>query len=230
MRAWSLAAFRLTLSICLFFSAGAALAAEWLPLLPDAAGTAVEIRLESATHEATTAIVEVPGLRAAIRDSADGGFSVLSFDGGDLSGDLGRPELPVLRRLIEVPPGAEVRVRLDVLGAHEVRSLAGWGLPGRIWPVQPPRVKLESAGPAPAFAFDRDRYATERLLPRGPGPGGRPRAHPRPRAGARRDPAAGLQPGAGPALPVDPRPAGGRGARRRPLRESDAPTPAPAAR
>ncbi len=168
MRAWSLAAFRLTLSICLFFSAGAALAAEWLPLLPDATGTAVEIRLESATHEATTAIVEVPGLRAAIRDSADGGFAVLSFDGGDVSGDLGRPELPVLRRLIEVPPGAEVRVRLDLLGAHEVSSLAAWGLPGRIWPVQPPRVKLESTGPAPAFAFDRNRYATNAFFPADP--------------------------------------------------------------
>ena len=170
MRSWSLAAFRLSLSVCLILAAfaGTALAADWLPLRPDAAGAAAQVSLESATHETTTAIVEVPGLQAEIRDSAEGGFTALSFDGGDVAGELGRPELPVLRRLIEIPPGAEVRVRLEVLGGPEVRSLAGWGLPARVWPVQPPRVKTEDAGPGPEFAYDRDHYATSAFLPADP--------------------------------------------------------------
>ncbi len=160
---------RTTLAVCLLLlSAGSARAADWLPLRAGAAGTAAEVRLESATPEVTTAIVEVPGLRAEVKDSVEGGFAQLAFDGGNLAGELGRPEIPVLRRLVEVPPGAEVRVRLELQGAPEIRALSAWGLPARLWPVQPPRVKTPGRGPAPAFAYDGAHYATSAFLPAEP--------------------------------------------------------------
>jgi len=80
----------------------------------------------------------------------------VGLDGAAMAGDIGAPALPVYRRLVEVPFGAEVDVRARVENVYE-RTL---GLP--LAPMQAP---VPKSGPVPSFARDAKAYAADAFLP-----------------------------------------------------------------
>jgi len=82
-----------------------------------------------------------------------GMLSVLSMPGAGVSADVGDPAVPVYRRLIEVPFGADVTARVDV-GATVEHALAY-----PLIPVQPP---VPKSGPRPAFALNVKTYSADR--------------------------------------------------------------------
>ncbi|HPL23875.1 MAG TPA: C25 family cysteine peptidase, partial [Candidatus Cloacimonadota bacterium] len=74
-----------------------------------------------------------------------GTFDELSIDGWGFSNDVGEPKLPMLRRTIAVPLGAEVRFQLNSQSTRELDSKAS-KLQNRVIPAQEPISK--SADPA----------------------------------------------------------------------------------
>ena len=54
--------------------------------------------------------LEVPELEARPAETVAGAFTRLSLTEESLTGELGAPALPVVRRLIEIPWGAEVEL------------------------------------------------------------------------------------------------------------------------
>ncbi len=75
----------------------------------------------------------------------EGTFDELSIDGWGFSNDVGEPKLPMLRRTIAVPLGAEVRFHLNSQSTRELDSKAS-KLQYRVIPAQEPISK--SADPA----------------------------------------------------------------------------------
>ena len=83
-------------------------------------------------------------------------YATLTLPEAGPTADVGRPEVPVYLRLVEVPYGCEVKVSAEV-GAVETRQLA---LP--VAPCQPP---VPKSGPAPAFVIDAKAYSTDAAAP-----------------------------------------------------------------
>ncbi|MGB4309945.1 MAG: C25 family peptidase propeptide domain-containing protein, partial [Candidatus Cloacimonadaceae bacterium] len=75
----------------------------------------------------------------------EGTFDELSIEGWGFSTEVGEPKLPMLRRMISVPLGAEVRFTLNTQQMREMDSKANT-LKNRIIPAQEPISK--SADPA----------------------------------------------------------------------------------
>jgi len=85
-------------------------------------------------------------------------FRRLNVPGLGVSGSVGRPELPVWRRLIEVPLNAtEVKATVTSMSAEPV-VLEDKSASDPLYPVQPPVEKLPGAKPAP-LVWNRDYYA-----------------------------------------------------------------------
>jgi hypothetical protein len=83
-------------------------------------------------------------------------YTTLTLPGAGTTSEVGRPEVPVYRRLVEVPYDCEVKVSADV-GVTETRLLT---LP--VVPCQPPAPK---SGPATAFVLDTGAYSTDAYAP-----------------------------------------------------------------
>ncbi len=85
---------------------------------------------------------ELPGLALVPEVTEAGDFVRLSIPGLGRIGNPGEPELPALRRFIEIPDGAEVEVDVVVL-EREVVELAREGLPSVLYPAQLPQPKCD---------------------------------------------------------------------------------------
>lgn len=73
----------------------------------------------SLTEEGIRFTVELPELPVADLYVEGREFQILSIPGGDFSGEVGEPAVPVFSRMIAVPEGAEVRVRAIPLEQQE---------------------------------------------------------------------------------------------------------------
>ncbi len=84
-----------------------------------------------------------------------GEFQRLQLPEAGVLAEVGKPEVPVYRKLIEVPEGASVEVSYRVLGSREQQL--------RLYPVQPPVPKVPN--PKVRFAYDEEAYNTPGLYP-----------------------------------------------------------------
>lgn len=82
-----------------------------------------------------------------------GQFQLLTLPGAGVSAGVGEPQVPVLRRLVEVPYGGTVSV------VAEVQSATVLNLSAPLLPVQP---SVPKSGPMPAFAFAADAYSADK--------------------------------------------------------------------
>lgn len=69
-------------------------------------------------------------------------FNQLSIPECGVTNVIGEPNLPMLRKMVQIPFGAEVSVEV-VSSEFEEKSLAELGIINRIIPVQPPIPKIE---------------------------------------------------------------------------------------
>ncbi|MCX8015132.1 MAG: C25 family cysteine peptidase, partial [candidate division WOR-3 bacterium] len=73
-----------------------------------------------------------------------------------ISTEIGKPELPVIRELIEIPQGAEIDIEFKILNAKIQKLLYP------IYPLQPP---VPKSGPKPPFTYDEEFYETDKFYP-----------------------------------------------------------------
>jgi hypothetical protein len=83
-------------------------------------------------------------------------WSVLALPEAGINPEPGMPQLPVVRKLIEIPYGATPEV---VVADARTARLA---LPNRLYPVQPP---VPKSGPLPGFAFAAKAYSAAGYAP-----------------------------------------------------------------
>lgn len=125
--------------------------AEWYALDPSAVeGAAYHMTVLDDGPDVLELLVEVPGLDIAPRSRGD----VVTMPGAALVGEIGRPALPSIRRLVQFPsPVARVRV-IDI---DEAR------IPG-VFPA-PQQPLVTDLDPAPSFAMDAPSYASGLWFP-----------------------------------------------------------------
>ncbi|HSJ55782.1 MAG TPA: C25 family cysteine peptidase [Anaerolineae bacterium] len=135
---------------------------RWLPFDGRAAQAEPSLGVVSADARAIDLSVELPGALAADVETKAGTFTRLYGEGYGFPAEFGLPELPVVRRDVEIPFGA--RVRLEVVDAdYADHVLTELGL-SPIYPMQPPLVKEPGAEERP-LAIDEVFYRAGALYP-----------------------------------------------------------------
>jgi hypothetical protein len=107
--------------------------------------------------------VQIPGMWTEEMTTKGGVFNRFSLPECGVSNVEGEPDLPVLRRMVQIPYGATVDV--EVISSNFVtKSLTELGISNRIIPVQPPIPKIEGASENAPFVIHEAAYQNNRLL------------------------------------------------------------------
>lgn len=137
----------------------------WMTLVSPAPAPA-SIQAMSGDSSGLSVCVTIPGFTPGIREGSSGRFTTLALPGEGFLMDIGKPALPVIRRLIVAPDNAEGACA--VTGAPLTTSLSTLGLAPQIIPVQPPVPKIPGAIEAAVFAHDTALYASQSPYPASP--------------------------------------------------------------
>lgn len=143
---------------------GGAPAPTWVPLGAGGQAGQVSARVADETADGITLDIEIPGFAASEIAASGRTFAGLEISGCGQATDIGRARLPLLRRAVEIPQGAEPQ--LEIIDYASVRfDLAKLGLPGRIVPVQAPIEKIPGAREAAEFRMSESFYASSKPYP-----------------------------------------------------------------
>jgi hypothetical protein len=155
---------KFALSIAILGMALSGLAASWQSLRPNASSSqpaSLTVHSENAGGMALQALFPGFALNARQHPLA-GDYLVPEIPGCGPTETVGAPELPVLRRLVEVPAGATVR--LSFTGAPRFYTLGGRQTQA-FFPRQRPRLKGPQSPKLLPFDFDLDAYARDHFAP-----------------------------------------------------------------
>lgn len=83
-------------------------------------------------------------------------FTELNFDDAHAVGNIGEPKLPALKKLIEIPAGAVVSVKVLNFKEEEIK-LANYGITNQLMPVQPSLRKDQDVNQVP-FEYSKEAY------------------------------------------------------------------------
>ena len=122
--------------------------------------------LQLAQADAAGMELDLAGGRYAVGARERGAqlWSTLGCADCGVTNELGKPRLPVLRRLVEVPLGANPSARLDEVRTRRL-SLDELGARHRLLPVQQPVPKRPGALENAPFDIDRELYARDAYYP-----------------------------------------------------------------
>ncbi|MRR09145.1 hypothetical protein EG831_03465, partial [bacterium] len=131
------------------------------------ANTKAEVRLLAQSRGALTIAASLPGLEKELlpvgRTGAKGeAFTQLTIPGFAHTGELGKPKLPMLTAVLDVPVGATVSASV-VDGDYREYRLSDLGIDARIVPALPSVPKV--AGAVPQFTLDAVTYAADAMYP-----------------------------------------------------------------
>jgi len=113
-----------------------------------------ELTLLSSSPSGLTMSNEVGNIKFSVVETEAGNFAKIFIKNYVKSNEIGSPELPVRRKLIEVPYGARPVVKIISYAVNEY-SLADYGVSEQLFPLQPPQPKC---GDMPDFAFNEASY------------------------------------------------------------------------
>ena len=97
-----------------------------------------------------------------IKSLQEGDFSTIELENEGLSNDFGKAQLPVIRKLIEIPQSAEPNIIIESI-SWEKTSLVEKNLPGMIIPCQFSIEKIPDS--KNEFIIDEEYYQTNSYLP-----------------------------------------------------------------
>ncbi|MFH1862282.1 MAG: C25 family cysteine peptidase [bacterium] len=147
----------------LLLAAMTANAARWIPLNgAQAQPEAPVLELQRCDFNTIHLVFSVSGFEQEILELDQGTFNRLILGEEGYTTDVGRPQLPVLRRFIEIPYGAEVSVSAD---PHVMMrtTLPELGMSGCLVPAQAPVEKIPGALESAPFAYDENAYRQANL-------------------------------------------------------------------
>ncbi len=118
------------------------------------------IELLNRTDDGATFKITVGELAAFDVVTKEGTFSRLLLPGFSSSDDLGKPALPMINRLFEIPYGAEMSVEVMSYETREI-TLADFGVAHPLMPAQPSVAKNQDSEALP-FHYDWTTYQADR--------------------------------------------------------------------
>ncbi|MEI8139698.1 MAG: C25 family cysteine peptidase [bacterium] len=111
-------------------------------------------------------LVTIPGFSAGTHEDANGRFTTLHLPGSGVLQDIGKPALPVIRRLIMVPENSQISCTFT--GTPVRQSLSALGMPLLVMPLQPPIPKIPGAVETAGFVQDAAIYTSLEAYPASP--------------------------------------------------------------
>jgi hypothetical protein len=114
------------------------------------------VDLTASSYQSVVLSLALPAPVISLTAANGASYSVLSLPEAGASDGIGTPQLPVIRKLVEIPYGAEVSVQVTDLHT-ELATVSP-----ALQPVQPP---IPKSGPAPAFAYDAKSYERNEYAP-----------------------------------------------------------------
>jgi len=132
---------------------------SWVRVGP---GSEMDLNKVASDFAGLTMEVALPGFETERTMTPGGEFAKITLPGAGVSTELGRPNLPMIRKFVEVPYGAQVSLEVTALERRSY-SLAELGLPARIVPVLPPVSKV--AGAKQEFVLDQAFYQKDGYSP-----------------------------------------------------------------
>jgi len=129
-----------------------------------ATGEETSLRIQASGYEEISGSVRFDEPVVVEIETTEGPFSGLRVANTTETREIGRPELPVLRRLFQIPMGAEPSIVLSSVEGRTVTSRS-IGVTYPFFPVQPPLPKAADTQEPIEFAVDRETYATDRFYP-----------------------------------------------------------------
>lgn len=134
----------------------------WIPL-GSLSSISADVQVMDRTASGLSVRVTVPGVTAGIHEDAAGRFTTLDLPDSGVLRAVGRPALPVIRRLMVVPENAGVECAVS--GSLLPVSLPASRFPLQIMPVQPPIPKIPGAAEAAVFVQDTALYSSPSAYP-----------------------------------------------------------------
>ena len=102
------------------------------------------------------------GISTFAVETSKGNFNEIAIPNAFSVGDLGTPKLPATKKLIEIPFGAEVSVKVISYNVSEYK-LSDYGINQRIMPVQP-SLRKDQAIDEITFEFDNEVYQKDEFI------------------------------------------------------------------
>jgi hypothetical protein len=133
---------------------------------PEIHGQGVDFQIHESSFEAITGTVQFQWPVSGKLETPGGTFSTVEITGTTPTSQIGKPELPVLRKLFHIPAGAEPSLILTILEEEKV-SAVDIGVEYPIVPVQPPVPKRIGALEEIEFVIDKQQYREDRYYPEG---------------------------------------------------------------
>jgi hypothetical protein len=137
--------------------------AQWIELIPGAEKSH-QIRVLQSDFTQVIFDVSIPGMWSEQVSTKGGTFTRLSIPDCGVTNVVGLPNLPVIRKMVQIPYGATVDVEA-VSSDFEEKSLTELGITYPIVPVQPPIPKIEGAWEDARFIIDDEAYAQNEFYP-----------------------------------------------------------------
>ncbi len=120
-----------------------------------------EINQNILSHELS---IEIPDFNFKTRTINDVDYAYLEFEGEGFSEQIGNAQLPMIRRMVQIPYGAEPSLEILFIKWDEF-LLEDLKLPDRIIPKQAPIEKTKEAIDTSEFVINKDYYETDNFVP-----------------------------------------------------------------
>jgi subtilisin-like proprotein convertase family protein len=137
---------------------------NWIPFAQGDQTAEATAKVIGETADNVVIEIAVPGFSAREIAARAGSFSDLEIPGCGRTTAIGKAALPILRRAVEIPQGADPTI--EILEYKSSRfQLADLELPDRIYPAQPPIEKVPGAREAAEFKISDTFYRSSKAYP-----------------------------------------------------------------
>ncbi len=133
--------------------------ADWIALDSEFSGNAVSLDFRSVSDLELAIDMRLMALHTNIAMRSDSDFAVIELDDSGTTAEIGSPKLPVIRRLVQIPEGANVRV--SATGRTQYYSIEELTGAREILPAQPGVEKLFGASANTPFAYNAQVYESD---------------------------------------------------------------------
>jgi subtilisin-like proprotein convertase family protein len=140
---------------------------DWTPLSHGGPAAPASVRVLAETSAGVTLEILIPGFSTSEVTAQKSAYTGLDIPGCGQTSIVGQARLPILRRAVEIPQGAEATVEM-IEHESSLFDLSKMGLPREVYPVQPPIEKMPGAREAAEFQVSKAFYASSKPYPESP--------------------------------------------------------------
>jgi hypothetical protein len=136
----------------------------WISLIPESEGQEPAVRLIADGPDEVVLEFEFAGFSLSSTETENGNFTMLDIPGCGRVVTPGKASLPIFRRAIEIPQGANPQIEIMEIETASY-DLGKMGYDTRVFPAQEPVEKIRGARESARFVMSQEFYASSNSYP-----------------------------------------------------------------